>query len=339
MMTITRFLLMTVLTLLALPLCSADKLAVAEPVAKSGIKSSDIEALWGILETSVQSDEYKLISRSALKQMLTEIGLTDSSGLVNLNSNQKAQLGKLEGVKYILVTEVAKFGSKINCNLRILDASTGEIDQARTANLRVSNMDELADKIEFTMEKLLSDDKKLNMSAIITPNLRITPVADYLAEDFNIRLESGLLNNNVPLHNLKAAQKILAANKLGKLDEMEPKTFKRVGDLLEVKNLIQATITRFELAKIPYHVAETGASGVRYNGYLEGHVRVISCSRGNVVASVPFEGQVDFRALPKSETRNWTDKDYGKYLIRVVMEQRILPALLKVPELQAKVKK
>ena len=71
---------------------AADKLAIAEPVGRGGVPAADIEAFWGILESSVQSDEYTLISRGALKQMMTEIGLTTSSDLVNLNSNQKARL-------------------------------------------------------------------------------------------------------------------------------------------------------------------------------------------------------------------------------------------------------
>ena len=51
---------------------AADKLAVAEPVGKGGVPAADIEAFWGILESSIQSDEYTLVSRGALNQMLTE---------------------------------------------------------------------------------------------------------------------------------------------------------------------------------------------------------------------------------------------------------------------------
>ena len=140
--------------LFAVSAFAADKLAIAEPVGKNGVQANEIEAFWGILETAVQSEEYALISRGALKQMLTEINLTTSSDLVNLNSTLKAKLGQLSGVKYILVSEIGKFGSRLNCTLRILDTSTGEIDQARTANLRVKDLDELADTIEFTMQKV-----------------------------------------------------------------------------------------------------------------------------------------------------------------------------------------
>ena len=336
MLKIKFFLAALLLTVLSVFSYAADKLAIAEPVAKGGIKASDIDAFWGILESSVKSDEYKLISRGALKQMLTEIGLTTSSDLVNLNSSQKAKLGQLETVKYIMVSEIGKFGSRYNCTLKILDASTGEIDQARTANLRVKDLDELADKIEFTLEKLLSDDKANAASAILTPNLQITKVPAYFASDFNSRLERTLLNNNVPLKNLQSVAKILRQNNLDNLYEMEPKMYRKLGTLLDVKNLLQATISRFEIVGKPYHVEETGARGVRYLGYLEGNIRVVSASTGNVAANVPFEIKVDFRDLSRRETRDWTVNDYGKHLIKVAMSRDIVPELLKVKALKGR---
>lgn len=321
--------------LLAFNMSAADKLAIAEPVGKGGMKNEDIEAFWGILEASIQSDEYKLISRGALKQMMTEIGLTTSSDLVNLNSAQKAKLGQLEGVKYILVSEIGKFGSRLNCTLKILDSSTGEIDQMRTANLRVRDLDELADKIEATLQTLLADDKQLKMSAILTPVIRVQ-APQYLAVDFNVRLENALMNQGVKLQNLQSVNKILQRNNLDSLYELEPKMFVKVGKLLEVQMLIQATITRFEIAKIPYHVEETGARGFRYIGNIEGNVRIISARNGQALASVPFEERINFRRLDRNMTRDWTLDDYGKYMIKTVIPQKIIPELLKVAALRGK---
>ena len=329
--------------LLAAALCAvltagafaADKLAIAEPVGKGGVAASDIEAFWGILESSVQSDEYKLISRGALKQMMTEIGLTTSSDLVNLNSNQKARLGEVEGVKYILVSEIGKFGTRLNCTMRILDATTGEIDQARTANLRVANLDELADQIEATLQTMLSDDKKLKTSAILTPIVKVSAPA-YLSEDFNVRMESALMDKGLRLQNLQSVAKILKKNDMDNLNELEPKMYVKVGKLLEVEMLIQATITRFEIEKIAFNVAETGAKGFRYIGNLEGSVRIVSAQTGETLASVPFEERVNFRDLPVSMTRDWTVDDYGKYLIKTVIPREIIPSLLKTPALKDK---
>ena len=322
--------------MLALNSFGADKLAIAEPIAKGGMNAQEIEALWGILESSVKSDEYTLISRAALKQIMTEIGLTTSSDLMNLNSTQKAKLGQIATVKYILVSEVSKFGTRVNCTMRILDSSTGEIDQARSANLWVKDLDELADKIEATLQTLLSDNKQLQMSAILHPIIQIPKYPDFLVSDFNSRLENALLNNGVKLQNLQSVEKILKKNNLDGLYELEPKMFVKVGKLLEVQMLIQALITRFEIAAIPYNVEETGVRGFRYIGYLEGNIRIVSAQNGQVLANVPFEEQVNFRRLNRSMTRDWTQRDYGKYLIKTVIPQKIVPELLKVPALKSK---
>ena len=317
--------------LFAVAASAADKLAVAEPVGKGGVKAEDIEAFWGILETSIQSGEYKLISRGALKQMLTEIGLTTSSDLVNLNSAQKAKLGQVEGVKYILVSEIGKFGTRLNCTMRILDASTGEIDQMRTANLRVKDLDELADKIEATLMQLLSDSKQLPSSALLNPIIRSEKAPGYLRDDFNIQLESGLINAGMPMQNLKSVRKILEKNNLDRLDELEPKMYVKVGKLLEIQQIIRATVTRFEIINFPYYVAETGAKGSYFIGSAEGFVRAVSARNGQVLASVPFEVKIDSRSIDRAVLRSWTMDDYGKYLIKVAVHSQIVPLLQKTP--------
>ena len=314
---------------------AADKLAIAEPVGKGGVPAADIEAFWGILETSVQSDEYTLVSRGALKQMMTEIGLTTSSDLVNLNSTQKAKLGQVEGVKYILVSEIGKFGTRLNCTMRILDATTGEIDQARTANLRVKDLDELADEIEAALKTMLSDDKGLHRSAILAPVIKVA-APSYLADDFNVRLENSMLEKGLKLQNLKSVAKILKNNDLDNLYELEPKMYVKVGKLLEVELLIQATITRFEIERIAYNVAETGARGFRYIGNLEGSVHIISAQTGETLGSVPFEERINFRDLPISMTRDWTVDDYGKYLIKTIIPEKVVPGIMKSPAFKDK---
>ena len=315
---------------------AADKLAVVKPVCKGGVKDADIEAFWGILESSINSKEYKLISRGALKQMMTEIGLTTSSDLVNLNSSQKAKLGQLETVKYILISEIGKFGTRYNCTLRIMDSSTGDIDRERTANLRVKDLDELADKIEATLQLLFSDNKKSNTSAILFPVIRVADAPHYLSTDFNVHLESALLNKGVALQNLQSVVKVLKRNNLDALYEMEPKMYVKVGKLLEVQLLLQATITRFEVYGKKYYVEETGARGVRWIGTFEGNVRVISAQNGRLVGSVPFEESVRFRNLDRDMTRDWTLDDYKKYMIKTVIPRKIVPELLKISALSGK---
>ena len=131
--------------LLALSAAAADKLAIAEPVVKGNVLSKEeADLLWSMLESSVDGG-YELISRSALKQLLTEINLTESSGLTELNSEQRAKLGELKTVRYLLISNIGKFGSRRNISLMVLDASTGQILPDRKIAETFTDMDELAD--------------------------------------------------------------------------------------------------------------------------------------------------------------------------------------------------
>ena len=308
---ISAFLLGAVLTLSA---AAADKLAVAEPVGKGGVQADEIETFWGILETSIHSNEYKLISRGALKQMLTEIGLTTSSDLVNLNSAQKAKLGQLEGVKYILVSEIGRFGSRLNCTLKILDSSTGEIDQMRTANIRVADLDELADKIEAELDKLLSDEKSLKRSAILTPVILVSGAPSYLAEDFNVRLEEKMIDQGIRLQSLKSVDKILRKNNIGNLTEVEPIMFRKIANLIAVDYLVQARINRFSCDRKREYLELSRSYVDRYLGNIEGNLRIMSGKDGEITGAIPFRVRVDFSDLD-DDTEDWTAQDYGKYLI------------------------
>ena len=139
------------------------------------------------------------------------------------------------------------------------------------------------------------------------------------------------MEKGLRLQNLQSVAKILKKNDMDNLSELEPKMYVKVGKLLEVEMLIQATITRFEIEKIAYNVAETGASGFRYIGNLEGSVRIISAQTGETLGSVPFDERVDFRTIPISTRRDWTVDDYGKYLIRTVIPQKVIPGIMKSP--------
>ena len=71
-------------------LFSADRIAIAEPAAKGGVTPQEIETFWGMLESSVDGG-YELVSRSALKQMLAEIGFTDNSGRAEREAEGEAR--------------------------------------------------------------------------------------------------------------------------------------------------------------------------------------------------------------------------------------------------------
>ncbi len=310
---------------------AADRLAIAEPVAKGGIPPADVEAVWGMLEASVGGG-YELISRGALKQMLTEIGLTDSSGLTNLNSTQKAKLGELKTVKYLLVPTVSRLGSRINLTLVLLDASTGEIDATKRGSESFRNLDELSDQLKDMLEQmgLGMPAKKSGRTALLDPIVRVVPAPGYLGTDFNVRLEAALLEGGVRLQNLKNVQNILRRNNIGKLDEAEPALFVRVGELLRVDQLVQPEITRFSCTFTKEYIKASKNTVVRCLGNIDGNVRILSARTGELTGSIPFRLKVDFDDLDPADTEDWTPEDYGKYLIeRIVPDiaKKVLPKL------------
>jgi len=327
---ITKVLLMT--CLLAAGVCSAiDRLAIAEPTVRAGMEKDEGLMLWGILEDEVASKaqgKFELISRAALQQMMTEIGLTTSSDLVNLNSVQKAKLGRLETVKYLLISEIGKFGTKVNCTMRILDASTGIIDPLRTVNLRCKDLDELGDQMEWAVGKLLSDKKEFDRVALLKPAIAVANAPAYLPGEFATIIESSLVASGVPLQNLTSVDKILAQNGLNSLNEAQPKDYVHIGRLLEVKKLLCPAIDSFEITAIPYDIPLSGAKGTKYTVSVSGNVKVINTADGAVQFVQPFSKEMVFRKQQPQLTQTGTTEEYGKEMIRTLLREQILPELL-----------
>ena len=303
---------------LCLAAAAADHLAVAEPVNKGGMDAKSIEAIWSMLEASVDGG-YTLISRSALKSLMTEIGLTTSSDLVNLNSSQKARLGEIKTVKYLLVPTVSKFGSRINLSLMMVNASTGEIDPEKKASETFNSLDELSDKLKDTLAEigLGTAAKKRGVSALLVPIISARMAPPYLAEEFNVLLEATLLNNGAKLQSLKSVGRILQKNGIEPLAEVEPAMFRRIGELLRVDYLIRASITRFSIISQKVYIAATRRYAVSRIGNIEGNIRIISAQTGLVAGSIPFRLHVNFDEVDGTE--DWTPRDYNKYLVDRVM--------------------
>ena len=360
---IRRFLLPCVLAVLtAFAAAAADKLAIAEPIAKGGVNAQDIEAFWGILEASVHSDEYKLITRGALKQMMTEIGLTTSSDLVNLNSTQKAKLGQLETVKYILVSEIGKFGSRLNCTMKILDSSTGEIDQARTKNLRCRDLDDLADKIEAALEDMLSREtagygNQTVRVALLAPHIALPPFAARrfvnssgfrcqtfslpprdIALNFTSGVKSAFTKRKIRLQYFTALDKFLKRQHLDAIGEMDGYAYQKLGRELRVTYLVVITVTRFEITFGEKYIEETGARSKLYLADIECLVEVRNVEKqGDVVYQETFPVKLDLRnSVDRATLRSWTVDDCGRFAILNLVEGRIAPWLDTIKEFSAK---
>ena len=309
---------LTAVFALALSAFSADKLAIAEPINTGGMSAQDIEAVWSMLEATVDGG-YELISRSALKAMMTEIGLS-STDLVNPNTNQGARAGLVKTVKYLLVPTVSKFGSRINFSLIMVDASTGTIDPDKKASETFDSLDDMADRLKDTLAEigLGKAAKKRGTSAILTPIVKVPNVPPYVADDFNVMLEATLVNSGVRLQNLTSVNRILRKNNIDPLEEVEPAMYRRIGELLRVDYLIQANITRVACRVGEVYIEATRSYARTAVGNLEGNIRIVSAQTGLVVATIPFRLGVDFSDVDGAET--WPLRDCFKYMV-----DRVIP--------------
>ena len=288
-----------------------------------GVPREEVELLWNMLESSVDGG-YELISRSALQQIITEINLTDSSGLTSLNSEQRAKLGEVKTVRYLLISNLGKFGTRRNISLMVLDSSTGQILPDRKISVTFNDMDELADKLDDMLNQigLGRPLRNYGRKALLMPMIRTrTPVPGYLPEDFNTELESALLDRGMKLQAFKTVSAILRKNNIPSLDEAEPALFARAGSLLRVDALLQPIITRFDIVEKREAIEVTRQVVIRRLGHLEGSLRILDARTGETINVLKIRKQVDFSDL--DDTEDWMPEDYGKYLIREALEDLI----------------
>ena len=301
----------------------ADQIGIAEPAVGSQFTKDDALAVWDELEASFHSKEYALISRAALKQMMTEIGLSTSSDLLNMNETQKARLGQLKGVKFLIVPSLRKLGSRITLALKTVDASTGEVDQERTATLKATSLDEIADKLESALDDMLRNDKEgttvaksSKKCALLTPVIKMAQAPNYLQGDFNTWMQSALLSKGIQLANLADVSRFQSAG----LTEMTDQDYAVLGRKLRVACLIQFEITDFAIIDVPWSSPETGASGHMYSGRFRARMKVVDANDGSLVDACPvvFDSALGktTNGMPPPPVETWAEQ----MITRPIME-------------------
>ncbi len=310
------------LIVLAVGLAAADKLAVAEPIGKGGIQPEQITAIWGILEANVGGD-FEIVSRAALKQIITEAGLISSSDLVNPNSEQQARIGEIKGVKYILVSEVNRIGTRYNVNLTVVESSTGTVDPNRRGSITVNDFDQLSDRIG-DMLRGIGMGRPVALSgrtAMLRPIIKQAGHPAYLSDEMTSKLQETLLADKIQLFQLQSINKILRDNKIDNLEEAEPAMYARIGELLRADYLVQPEITRFDTRIDKKYVAASKRTVVKCIGDLNGSVRIINAKTGDLIDNINFRQRIDFSDISSEiDTSEWTPEDYGNYLIDAALK-------------------
>ena len=131
-------------------------LAILKPEAQAGVSDQEAMLLWDFLESSVQCGAFKLISRSDLVRMQEEIGFTTMSDLVSLSSQDRARIGRIKTVSKLLATSVGVVGETWVMSFKVFDASTAEIDTARSRRLTARSIDALLPQIQSVMEEIFA---------------------------------------------------------------------------------------------------------------------------------------------------------------------------------------
>lgn len=322
----------SILTVAAFGATAADKVGIAEPAVGSTFSHDDALAIWDELEASFKSKEYTLISRAALKQMMTEIGLVTSSDLLNMNATQKAKLGQIEGIKYLIVPSMRKLGTRITLTLKTVESSTGEVDQERTAVLKETSLDEISDKLESALNDMLADKGGTTVArasmacALLTPVIKMATPPSYLQGDFNTWVQSAMLANGIKLANLADVTRFQMAG----LTEMTDQDYAVLGRKLRVRYLIQTEITNFEITATPWSSPETGAQGYFYNGVVSARMKVVDANDGSLRDAVPIEWNKNLGRSNGPLPAMFADT-YGKQMIAEIVTQVVVPRLAVIP--------
>ncbi len=264
---------------------------------------------------------------TSVKSNVWETGAAATDRIARLAQEEASKVRPPDYVVRREETVKRDLGSTYLCSVRLVELNTGLVVPGRKGNFTAASLQELTDKLEFHLARILSDNKGPATSALLLPNVRVANGPIYLGEYANTILENALLSNGVRLQNLLSVKNILSRNHLDGVSDLEPAMFVKVGKLLGVKTLMQLCINRFEVVGRPFTVSETGASGIRFSGAVGGYLRVVSAQTGELIATIPFEQR--FNPMRASgQFRGWELEDFGKYYLSYTIYETLLPQLL-----------
>ena len=280
-----------------------------------------------LLVTDISSLDDTSRDTAAYKSRVWETGAAATDRIARIAQEEVSKVRPPDYVVRRKETVTRDLGSTYVCSVRLVELGTGLVVPGRKGSFTAASLQELTDKLEFHLARILSDSKAPATSALLLPNVRVPNGPIYLGEYANTILENALISNGVRLQNLLSVKNILSRNKLDGVSELEPAMFVKVGRLLGVKTLMQLCINRFEVTGRTFVVKETGASGVRFNGAVGGYLRVVSAQTGELIATIPFEQRFN-PVRASGQFLGWELEDFGKYYLSYTIYETLLPQLM-----------
>lgn len=171
-------------------------LAILRPDFRDGVTENEAVMLWGYLESAVEGGAYRVVSRADVARQMEEVAVTTSSYLTDPTCREKARIGKLATVSKLLAVSIGRIGEKYVMTFKVFDASTAEIEAARTGNVVADTLGDLLPLIRGEMAKVL---RPVPTGTVLLPvELRLPNPPKWLADDFNACLETALSEAGIP---------------------------------------------------------------------------------------------------------------------------------------------
>jgi|GEM_PF-2633288 TolB-like protein len=143
-----------------------ERLAVA-PFEVSGIDDVSVGSVVADLILSRLSDKFELYERTLLKKLLEEKNLQDSD--LSAAKPNAVEAIRLEGVRLLVVGQVARLGEKVIVTARVVDCKTAMV--LSKGDIDSESLDALPDKIDELLSKLrLKDGSLIEKSGSFVPN-------------------------------------------------------------------------------------------------------------------------------------------------------------------------
>ncbi len=292
---------------------------VVEPVAGSSLTEENSSFVRDDLEMAFGDMGCKVLSRSGVKQLLTDIGATTSSDLMDLNLSQKAKLSQCQRVEYLIVPILRKLGTKITLLLQAVATSTGEVEQERMVRISGNSLDEISDRVRHMIVAARA------RVALLTSAFTMEDTPPFLIDSFNTWVRLELLVSGINVANMTHFQPeaLLAAT---------VQEYVALGRKLRVRYLIQMEIVDFDVKVLrsSVSIADRRLVKYKYNGYILARMKVVDANDGTTLDVLSIKWDKDLGSSKDVPPENFRDI-YGKQMVTEMVKDVVVPHLVSIP--------
>lgn len=301
---------------------AADRIAVAEIMTRGNIDAAGLAGLADQIEAKLGGN-YEVISRTALQAMLKEVAFQTESGLAD-SAGQLVELGRVHGVKYLLVTSVAQIGSRMGMTLMVVDCSTGKVDPKRHISLDAPDLNGLVRRLDWALDKiglLARPGETAARKQLAVFPVQVAPgIAPASGTSFETKLSEFLLKSgSFELLGRDTLQAVAAESALADAALAAPGQQIKTGALAVGDWLILPKLTRLEVQNLSSGTAIAGTS-TRTVATLEAELRIIEVKSGTLVAVESITCRRRSNEIPAETRRDWTAADYQNDLLSLAAE-------------------